>query len=1098
MTYARSAFAFKMELSDAAGVFPPRMPAAPSSPPPTSADGLGGPLPADDTGSGVDAAAVKAPTAPALMPDPELTDTAALARRLQLVQRFGRIGTWERDIATGRGRWDREAFRILGFDPDAGTPPMDTVIATLLPDDQARMREAWLESIAAASRGEVRVRILGQDGRWRMIHSIWEIECGASGEPVRGLGVFLDESDAVAAARELSEMTQRFELASSLGELGVFRVELDSSRVWWDARLCALLELDGSDREMPFEEALRYVHPEDVGRVVAAQDEAVRTGQAVEVEYRLITARGGLRNVLTRRALSRAPGTGRLVMVGLALDVTESWRQRHALERLVHRLQLATTIGGIGIWDWQEAQGQWAVSQVMLDQIAATRDEVGTLGIDAVIAALHPDDRSRFRRGIEALLRGEALDMSGEFRVPVADRRVRHLSMQARAQRGPGGGVFRVTGISLDVTDQKQATLKERFLNDIVADGVWEWDVHRGRTWMSDGYRKRFALPAGGADETDAQYFERVHPSDLARVSAELDALVQGRIEASSIEYRLRDPNGRYLWIIDRSAAIERDVDGRAVRILGAFLDTTRMHEVEQKLHEEQELASLAAASADMGVWTWDVATNSIDFDTRMFGLFGIDRGPGPIAFDEWLDMVHPDDRDSVIGLFQKAFRVDDHYHSEARIRRRDGAERILAGRGRFLPSASGLPRTAIGIAWDVTEQHEAEAAVRAREAAERANQAKSEFLSRVSHELRTPLNAVLGFTELLLSPDRQHSPAEQRQNLERIRSAGRHLRRLIDDMLDLSRIESGTIGFDIRPIELGPVLADAIDMVGLQAEAGGVTLALEPMPADPVYVSADDLRLREVIWNLLSNAVKYNRPGGQVTVAVARSDEGRVRLSVRDTGIGLNASQLGQLFQPFNRLGREHSGVEGFGIGLALSHRFVERMGGRLSARSDEGVGSEFVVELVQATPGATPQDEPADTADAPQPRGPATGTVLYVEDNALNRLLIEQYLAARPGVRLLAAATAIEGLELARSHRPDLMLIDLHLPDMSGIELVERLRASPDTRALPCVALSADVPAGGTEGARRFGFADFLSKPVHPQEFLRRIDTLLSGPPA
>jgi len=375
-----------------------------------------------------------------------------------------------------------------------------------------------------------------------------------------------------------------------------------------------------------------------------------------------------------------------------------------------------------------------------------------------------------------------------------------------------------------------------------------------------------------------------------------------------------------------------------------------------------------------------------------------------------------------------------------------------------------------------------------ARDAAEAANRAKSEFLSRMSHELRTPMNAVLGFSQLMgLDPG---ASASQRQSLDHILRAGKHLLHLINDVLDLAHVESGRLTLSPEPLGVADLAQEAVALMQPQAKAARVRIELEVDAG--VVVRGDRLRVKQVLLNLLSNAVKYNRPGGWVRVT-ARPDVGpRVRIEVADSGQGLSEEGLAKLFEPFVRLGADQDKVEGTGIGLSISRRLVELMDGRIGVDSRAGEGSRFWFELLAGRLAVPPPPQPVggvDGADA----AVAAARVLYVEDNPDNLALAARLVERHPAIRLITAPSAALGFELARAHRPDLVLTDLQLGDASGYVLLERLRGDAVTRAIPAVAITANAMPLEEARAREAGFADFLTKPIDIDRFDDLLRSLL-----
>lgn len=381
-----------------------------------------------------------------------------------------------------------------------------------------------------------------------------------------------------------------------------------------------------------------------------------------------------------------------------------------------------------------------------------------------------------------------------------------------------------------------------------------------------------------------------------------------------------------------------------------------------------------------------------------------------------------------------------------------------------------------------------------AKREAERANRAKSDFLSRMSHDLRTPLNAILGFAQLF---EMDTLTDEQHESLRHIRNGGAHLLDMINEVLDIARIESGHLSLSPEPVALGDVVQHVVELVRPLAAQRGINVGNDEAVrvCGMRHVRADRQRLKQILLNLLSNAVKYNRAGGRVRVTCEEAAAGRTRIKVSDTGAGIHPEKLQLLFQPFERLGAEQTAVEGTGLGLVLSKGLAEAMGGTLGVESEVDHGSTFWVELpaCEASPESTEPPARPHRRAAGADTG-VTGTVLYIEDNISNRRLMERVLARRPGVRLTGAAEGGTGVALAQANPPDLILLDLHLPDVRGEEVLRRLWEDPSTRAIPVAVLSADATPAQARRLIASGASAYLTKPLDIVKVLQLVDETLA----
>lgn len=378
-----------------------------------------------------------------------------------------------------------------------------------------------------------------------------------------------------------------------------------------------------------------------------------------------------------------------------------------------------------------------------------------------------------------------------------------------------------------------------------------------------------------------------------------------------------------------------------------------------------------------------------------------------------------------------------------------------------------------------------------AKAAAEKANLAKSEFLSSMSHELRTPLSAILGFAQLMETSSPAPSPAQQK-SISQILKAGWYLLDLINEILDLALVESGKLSLSIEPLALDSVLTECQAMVESQARERNITVTF-PLVGVPFYINADRTRVKQVLINLLTNAIKYNRANGTVVVTCIVRGAGRVQVSIKDSGLGLSHAQIAQLFQPFNRLGQEVGAIEGTGIGLVMAKRLTELMGGIIGVDSVEGEGSRFWVDFTLSEPPQLFDHVPVARVRPDNATSSQQYTLLYVEDNPANLMLVEDLIARRPDIRLISAVDGISGVEMALSELPDVILMDINLPGINGIRVLEILTTDPSTANIPVVALSANAMRRDIEKGLQAGFYRYLTKPIKVMEFMDTLDDVM-----
>ncbi len=539
-----------------------------------------------------------------------------------------------------------------------------------------------------------------------------------------------------------------------------------------------------------------------------------------------------------------------------------------------------------------------------------------------------------------------------------------------------------------------------------------------------------------------------------------------------------------------RTIADHNDYSVRAAKVcgdeVGVLTDAfnqmlAQIQSQDTALRENENKLAQAQAIAHLGYWERDLITDRLMWSSETNRVFGLSPEEDVNNFARFQELIYPEDRDMVMQAIGVALRGGPRYEVEYRVVWPSGEVRFVYSQGDVILDEAGQPRRMFGTVQDFTER-------KLVDEVKRASKAKSEFLSRMSHELRTPLNAILGFGQLL---ERQKPTEVQRKRVGYILSAGKHLLDLINEVLDISRIEAGRMQLSLEPVCVADALEETLDLMRPLATERSIQLSASVDIDAGVHVLADRQRFKQVLVNLLNNAVKYTPFFGGVAVSYHVPGNEKVRVLVSDTGSGIPAEKLARLFTPFERLGAEQSAIEGTGLGLALSQRLMQAMGGSIGVDSAVGKGSTFWIELplTKSPLERSPRDRAANGARQPSSE-PASRSILYIEDNLSNLALIEQMLAERPGTALLTSMQGKVGLDLARQHTPDLILLDLHLPDVPGWDVLSQLKADSTTRHIPVVVISADATKRQMNRLMSAGAAHYLTKPLDVNKFFQVLD--------
>lgn len=804
---------------------------------------------------------------------------------------------------------------------------------------------------------------------------------------------------------------------------------------------------------------------------------------------------------------------GRPCFFGVFRDITDLLSSQEALARGEALLTEAQALAHVGNWNLDLATGQATWSEEEYRLLGYVPGEVNA-SVENFLRAVHLDDREAVQAEMQrAMTPVETRPYHMEHRVLRPDGE-HFVEQQGRMVFDADGTPLRMYGTTLDVTEKRKVEQALRRSEETYSSaeaiahiGSWDLDIPTGMLRWTDEVFRIFGHPPQSFVATHEAFMDAVHPEDRGKVIEAVNASLAEGGAPYNVQHRVVRPDGT-LRVVQERAKVYRDEHGTPVRMIGSVHDITEQKAAEMELARYREhledlvrerTAEVERASrrnaiivhaAMDGFFTASLAGRLIDCNEAYCRMLGYTR-------EEMLQLhlrdIEADETPEEMAAHVRRIGEQGRDRFDTRHRRKDGG--LVHVEVNVALATIGEEQHFFAFVHNITDRKAYEAALMlSRDEAERANRAKSLFLTRMSHELRTPLNAILGFGQLLESDPEHPIQAAQRESVGEILHAGRHLLEMINEMLDLARIEAGRLSVSLAPVDVWPLLRECRALVAPLAEARGIRV-MEDSSSAWGGVLADGTRLKQVLINLLSNAVKYNRDQGSVSVSCDRVGD-RVRICVTDTGRGLTPEQQGRLFSPFERLDADTSAIEGTGIGLALSKRLTELMRGEIGVESTPGVGSIFWVEFPAAESVISGRHVSGDPAA--EAAGTSRRTVLYIEDNPANLRLMARILSKREDIRLISAERSGIGLELAAAHRPDLILLDINLPDMDGYQVLSRLRGNPETRAMPVIGIGANAMPRDVEKARAAGFAGYLTKPLDIGQLLRTVDSTLSTSPS
>jgi len=631
--------------------------------------------------------------------------------------------------------------------------------------------------------------------------------------------------------------------------------------------------------------------------------------------------------------------------------------------------------------------------------------------------------------------------------------------------------------------------------------GFWEWDLDANKLrWYGVFWREL------GYNELDIQNMTEpevllnyIHPDDREPFYAAIQDTIK-RGMSLDLCYRLRSKMGYYLWVRVNGQGY-RDENGWTHYVAGVNYNISQLKQTEQALRASEARYSRIIAGTRDGVWEWDIENNRIEFSDICWEQLGFSQSEikerNLRNISDWESRMSPRDVERFKAELRAHILERNPFDIEYQIKAKDESMRWIRARAEATYNKEGRAIRVSGSNMDVTELKNTQlAVVQAKVAAEKANQAKSEFLSSMSHELRTPLNAILGYAQLFDYDTNLNN--EQRENVSEIRKAGNHLLHLINEVLDLAKIEAGRLSLSLEPVIPSRVLDDCLRLVQPLAEERGIDVSLQLGSFGEMPVFADNTRLKQALINLICNAVKYNREAGKVTIALEMASPDKMRILVRDTGLGIPAEHRAQVFEPFNRLSAECGSVEGSGVGLVITKRLVEMMQGTIDFSSVENVGTQFWIDLPiarEGEKGVSARAEDAFSAKCSELVVEGSYRILYIEDNPANTRLFEKIIDRFEQLSVTTVMEPLIGIYEARTAPPDIIVLDINLPDLDGYEVLEVLKNDERTKDIPVVALSANAMSMDVKKGLQAGFVDYLTKPVEVNHLIRVFNAYLSS---
>jgi len=969
------------------------------------------------------------------------------------------------------------------------------------------------------------------------------------GKPYQYISIRTDMTQIKKTKEALQIQKERLRRGQIFANIGTWDWNIVTGDLIWSERIGPLFGYPEGDLETSYENFITAVHPDDREAVSNAVTACVEKDEPYEIEHRVVRPDGTSRWLLERGAVLRDDNGAPLQMLGVVQDIDDRKRAEIALVESENQLQKAQSMAQIGSWQANIHTGELTWSDEIYHIFGY---EAGSFepSIEAFKSSVYPDDQELVTESENRAKETGHHDVIHRIIRPGGE--VRYVHELAEAENDQAGNLISLRGTVQDITESKQA---EEALNrfkttlDMTKDCVFMFEPGNLKFF----YANQGAMEQFGYTQSELM---NMTPMDIepnyneSSFRLQIAPLITGSKESLTLETMHRHKNGQNIPVEISLQYIEPK--GELARFVAIVRNITERRSMQDQMGQQKQLLDMLHQSTTSFVEKGDFRQTMNEMLDTLLELTGSEYGfAGEILYNDngkaYLKthaITNVSDTPESQALYQQFANNNLEFHnidtlfgqavtsrsvvisndanSDSRIDKLPKGHPAMKNflgvpifYGNELVGMYGIANRATDYdknlqnflrPFDATyavmihsmrimqkEEYSRVALVDAKEEAERANKAKSDFLSSMSHELRTPMNAILGFGQLLEYDESLSS--DQKENVDEISKAGRHLLDLINEVLDLAKVESGQIDLSLEPVEVNSVIEDCLSLITSLANKRGINISYTG-PKDNV-IRADRTRLKQILLNLLSNAVKYNKDNGSVELEVSCPSPEQLRISIKDTGLGIPEERLSELFQPFSRLEAEGSEIEGTGIGLTITRRIVELMGGVVDVESEAGVGSTFWIEL----PLESSTESKKNKADLNDSTSTTTSnlsvkhTVLYIEDNPSNLKLISQILGQRQHIQVYTAHTPELGIELAKKHQPNLLLLDINMPGMDGYQVLEVIKDISELKNMPVIAVTANAMPKDIERGIEAGFADYVTKPIDINKFLNTVDNCLQS---